>query len=48
MLHSCRRRLHLADVISHFGYGRDALDVRYARGEIEREEYLQKKRDLDN
>lgn len=26
---------------------RDALDERYARGEIDREEYLQKKHDLD-
>lgn len=26
--------------------GRDVLDERYARGEIDREEYLQKKRDL--
>lgn len=27
--------------------GRAALDERYARGEIDREEYLQKKRDID-
>ncbi len=27
--------------------GRDTLDERYARGEINREEYLQKKHDLD-
>ena len=26
--------------------GLDALDERYAKGEIQREEYLQKKRDL--
>ena len=36
---------------AHRGHGRspglDVLQERYAKGEIQREEYLQKKRDLD-
>ena len=35
------------DSLERRSRGRDALDERYARGEINREEYLQKKHDLD-
>jgi putative membrane protein len=36
--------LHLA----HRSTGLDILEERYARGEIDRDEYLQKKRDMGN